>query len=263
MDHPEIEDFITVEGPRGEEGARRSSRPATRATSTARPTTPSAARTRTTRVRVTDDFMKAVLSRRQVADDRAHHRRGRRHARGDVTSGARSPRPPGLAPIRACSTTRTINQWHTCPNTRKHQRVEPVLRVHVPRRHGVQPVVHEPHQVPRSEDGQRSTSRATATPCRVFFIAAGDPGRSLELPDQGHRAEQRTTTVRSASATRTSASLLDAARHPLRLGRRAARIAAALTAIMCGHAYADERARWRRARAPSPASPRTASRCCG
>ena len=49
MDHPEIADFITLEGARGEEGARPSSRPATRATSTAKPTTRSAGRTRTTR----------------------------------------------------------------------------------------------------------------------------------------------------------------------------------------------------------------------
>ena len=47
----------------------------------------------------------------------------------------------GAAPIRACSTTRTINQLAHLPEHRADQRVEPVLRVHVPRRHGLQPVV--------------------------------------------------------------------------------------------------------------------------
>ena len=32
----------------------------------------------------------------------------------------------------------TINDWHTCPKSRTDPRVQPVLGVHVPRRHGVQ-----------------------------------------------------------------------------------------------------------------------------
>ena len=35
----------------------------------------------------------------------------------------------------------TINTWHTVAELRPDQRVEPVLRVHVPRRFGVQPGV--------------------------------------------------------------------------------------------------------------------------
>ena len=33
----------------------------------------------------------------------------------------------------------TVNDWHTCPHTGPHQRVESVLGVHVPGRFGVQP----------------------------------------------------------------------------------------------------------------------------
>ncbi len=47
---------------------------------------------------------------------------------------------------------------------RPHQRLEPVLRVHVPRRHGVQPRVAEPARVLRPGDRPASTSRPTSTP---------------------------------------------------------------------------------------------------
>ena len=43
----------------------------------------------------------------------------------------------------------TINRWHTCPNSRADQRVEPVLGVHAHRRLGLQPRVAEPHEVRR------------------------------------------------------------------------------------------------------------------
>ena len=58
-------------------------------------------------VRVTDEFMQAVEDDARLAPDRAHDRRADRRAdpraRADA---ARSPRPPGAAPTRACSTTR-------------------------------------------------------------------------------------------------------------------------------------------------------------
>ena len=47
----------------------------------------------------------------------------------------------------------TVNDWHTCPNTDAHQRLQPVLRVHVPRRHGLQPGVAEPDALPQPIDG--------------------------------------------------------------------------------------------------------------
>ena len=42
----------------------------------------------------------------------------------------------------------TINRWHTCPNSGRINASQSVLRVHVPRRHGVQPGQHQPHEVP-------------------------------------------------------------------------------------------------------------------
>ena len=56
----------------------------------------------------------------------------------------------------------TINAWHTCPAERADPGVEPVLGVHVPRRHRLQPRVDEPADVPRGTAG--STPRPTCTP---------------------------------------------------------------------------------------------------
>ena len=56
----------------------------------------------------------------------------------------------------------TINDWHTCPNTGRDQRVEPVQRVHAPRRFGLQSRVAEPDEVPEPTSSS-STSRASAT----------------------------------------------------------------------------------------------------
>ena len=63
-----------------------------------------------------------------------------------------------------------------------------MLRVHVPRRHGLQPRVDQPDEVPATTTA-RSTSRATAT----RSASSSSRRRSwstLELPDRADRAEQ-------------------------------------------------------------------------
>ena len=42
----------------------------------------------------------------------------------------------------------TINSFNTCANDGPHPRLQPLLRVHVPGRHGLQPGLHQPAQVP-------------------------------------------------------------------------------------------------------------------
>ena len=66
----------------------------------------------------------------------------------------------------------TINDWHTCAGFRPDRRLESVLGIHVPRRHGVQSRLVEfarlPRPPPSPAAGRRrscSTSRATSTPC--------------------------------------------------------------------------------------------------
>ena len=56
-------------------------------------------------VRVTDDFMRAVLEKRDWQLIRAHRRQGAQDAQGRASSGTGSATPPGPAPIPACSTT--------------------------------------------------------------------------------------------------------------------------------------------------------------
>jgi hypothetical protein len=72
---------------------------------------------------------------------------------------------------------------------RADQRVEPVLRVHVPRRLGVQPGVAEPDEVPcaPARDLRRRALQARGGDRDP---RPGDHRRQLELPDRGHRAEQ-------------------------------------------------------------------------
>ena len=57
----------------------------------------------------------------------------------------------------------TINDWHTSREHGPDLRVQPVLRIHVPERHGVQPRLAEPHEV-RAATTASSTSRRTASP---------------------------------------------------------------------------------------------------
>ena len=69
-----------------------------------------------------------------------------------------------------------------------HQRVEPVLRVHVDRRLGVQPRVAEPDEVPPR--GRRARRRGVRARVRRRVPRAGDPRRQLVVPDARDRAER-------------------------------------------------------------------------
>ena len=59
----------------------------------------------------------------------------------------------------------TINDWHTCPAGGPHQRLEPVLGVHVPRRHGVQPRLAEPPRALRQGREALRRRGLTSTLC--------------------------------------------------------------------------------------------------
>ena len=59
----------------------------------------------------------------------------------------------------------TINDWHTCPASGPDPRLQPVLGVHVPRRHRLQSGLAEPARRSATRRPARSTSRATSTPC--------------------------------------------------------------------------------------------------
>ena len=83
-------------------------------------------------VRVTDAFMEAADRGQGVEPHRAHrrHRRPRRSTRASCC--ARSPQAAWECADPGVQYDTTINAWHTLPEHGPHQRLEPVLRVHVP-----------------------------------------------------------------------------------------------------------------------------------
>ena len=59
----------------------------------------------------------------------------------------------------------TVNDWHTCPASRRNPRLQSVLGIHVPRRHRLQSRLAQSADVPRREDQGHSTSNPTNTRC--------------------------------------------------------------------------------------------------
>ena len=79
------------------------------------------------------------------------------------------------------------------PEHGPHQREQPVLRVHVPRRLGVQPGVDQPDEV-RRRAAASSTSTASAHACRVLITAqeilvdnASYPTKAIERNSHDYR----------------------------------------------------------------------------
>ena len=86
---------------------------------------------------------------------------------------------------------------------RADQRQQPVQRVHVPRRLGLQPGEPEPDEVRQGRRRARHRGLQARGADRVH--RAGDHRRQRELPDAEDRGELAATSGRSAWATRTSA----------------------------------------------------------
>ena len=191
-------------------------------------------------------------------------RRARRPAGGDL-QGARplaADRGGGLAVRRSGAAVRHHHQRlaHLGEHG-AHQRVQPVLRVHVPRRFGLQPGVAEPAQVSEARRW-RIRHRFVQEGRRADHPGAGDHRRERHLPDQEDRGELAP---------------LPAARPGVRESGRAAHVARAAVRLGGGarlrggdHRDHDRlgvsnqrRDRARRDRARSTAIPKTKSRSCG
>ena len=126
----------------------------------------------------------------------------------------------------------TINDWHTSAS-RPHLRVQPVLRVHVPQRHGLQPGLHEPHEVRGRgrrvrHRGVPLRGRVTITAQEILVDNASYPTPQIE--ENSHRFRPLGIGYANLGALLMSRGLAydsDEGRH----------FAATLTAIMTGEAY--------------------------
>ncbi len=99
-------------------------------------------------VRVTDEFLQAVETGGTWKSQWPRHQQGDQDARcpravEDIGNAAWQSADPGI------QFHTTINDWHTCPESGADPRLQSVLGVHVPRRHGVQPRLAEPAAVPQ------------------------------------------------------------------------------------------------------------------
>ena len=138
-------------------------------------------------VRVTDEFMRAVLDdkpwqTRSITTGEVMDTYKARDLMHDIAEATHDLRRSGHA-VR-----HDDERLAHVPEHGAHQRVEPVLGVHVPRRLGVQPGVDQPDEVRRRPGRvrRREVRRRLPQPDH----RAGDPGRQLQLSDARHRAQQ-------------------------------------------------------------------------
>ena len=151
-------------------------------------------------VRVTDEFMRGVL------DDGVWETKAVRDGVGDgQLPGARpdAPHRRGHARLRRPGHAVRHDDQRVAhlPGDRSHLRQQPVLRVHVPERLGVQPGVDQPDEV---REGRRRVRRRVVQGRHPdAHHGAGDHRRQRELSDARRSGRTATPIVRSASATRT------------------------------------------------------------
>ena len=141
-------------------------------------------------------------ARRRVEPHRAHRRHRRRERRRQAA--AAPDRRGGLEVRRPGRAVRHDDQpvAHAAEHW-PHQRVQPVLRVHVDRRLGLQPGVAEPDEVPPR--GRRARRRGVRARGRRHVPRAGDPPSATRRTRRRRSARTRSPTASSGSATRTSA----------------------------------------------------------
>ena len=150
-------------------------------------------------VRVPNAFIEAGGARRRLGSDPAHRRRSGRAAGRPRTLEPHCRSGLGLRRSRRAVRHHDQRLAHL-PRRRAHQCLQPLLRVHVPRRHGLQSGVAEPHDLPA---GGRQLRRRSLPPCRHDLDGCagslrpdgavpepGDRGALLQVPHAGTRLRQ-------------------------------------------------------------------------
>ena len=183
-------------------------------------------------VRVTDEFMHAVET---DGDFTTHTVKGRAARQGPTrraTSCTRSPRPPGSAATRACSSTPPSTVAHQQEH-RPHQRVQSLLGVHVPRQLRLQPCQLQPAEVrhagrPFDIPAYRHAIAVVITAMEILVDASGYPTESISKNSHDYRP------LGLGYANLGALLMAFGLPYDSDAGRD---FAATLTAIICGEAY--------------------------
>ncbi len=251
MDHPEIVDFINWKVREEKKAHALIAAGYSIATSTARPTTRSAGRTRTTRPRDRRVHAAPRSTGGKWQTRCAHDRRGRARRSTRRTSGARSPRPRGAAPIPGVQYDTTINRWHTCPNTGRINASNPCSEYMF-----LDDTACNLSSVNLTkflrDDGSFDVEGYRHA-CRVFFIAQEILVDLSSYPTQHDRARTSHDYRPLGPRLREPRHAAHAARHPVRQPTRGAR-SRRRSPRSCAATPTRRAPRWRRRRARSPAS---------
>ncbi len=182
-------------------------------------------------VRVTDDFMVAVMrdtefSTRSIVDGRVINTYPAKELMNRLSEATWQCGDPGM------QYDSTINRWHTSKNTARINASEPVLRVHVPGRLSLQPRQPEPAEVRAQRHVRRGSLRhavdVVITAQEILVDNAGYPTEMIGRNSHDYRP--------LGLGYANLGALLMAAGLPYDsdAGRD---YAACVTAIMCGQAY--------------------------
>ena len=150
-------------------------------------------------------FLQRGRGRRRLGADGAARRQARQDAEGPRPVGPDRLRGLGLGrPRRAVR--HHDQRWHTCPSG-ADQRVQSVLGVHVPRRHGLQPRLAQPDDVPNADDRASFDVDASSMPagCGRSCSRSRSDGA---VPVAAGSPSCPTTSARWAWASPTSAACL-------------------------------------------------------
>ena len=138
-------------------------------------------------VRVTDDFMRAVLddgtwTTKAVTNGAPMDTYKARDLMRQIAEGTWVCGDPGM------QFDTTVNEWHTCPTSDRINASNPCSEVHVPRRLGLQPVVDQPDEIRQRRRRTRRGRVQVGVPDDDH--RAGDHRAELQLSDAGDRAKQ-------------------------------------------------------------------------
>ena len=190
---------------------------------------------------------------RRLEPDRPHHRQGGEDAQGPRAVGEDRPRRLGLGRSRAALQHHHERLAHL-PGGRADPGLEPVLGVHVPRRHGLQPRLGEPAR-PLRQGRQALRRRGLRAPRAAVDRGPRDLGPDGAVPVEGDRA----ALLRVPHAR----PRLRQHRRPAHDDGPALRLGRGPGALRRAHRHHDRRRptrprpRWRASSAPSRATPRT------